>query len=113
MVAGAKAGIKQNGNVVSTPTPNTPVSIFILVNRMADAEVIRISTKPNVFQAMASFLAYGFWFLIARATQILVKAVVISPSPATKANTGGNKPNDNSIRKKLPINLNRCNRISA
>ncbi len=58
MVAGAKAGIKQKGNFASISTPNAPVSILILVKRMAVTEVIRISTKPKVFQNSKVFLEY-------------------------------------------------------
>ena len=52
MVAGANAGIKQNGNEASTSTPKAPVSIVSLVNRIAMAEVANISSSPKVFHAI-------------------------------------------------------------
>jgi hypothetical protein len=57
IVAGAKAGIKQNGNSARNSTPWLPVSILNLVNNMAIADVNKISTRPKVFHAKVSFLA--------------------------------------------------------
>ena len=47
IVAGAKAGMKQKGNVVKISTPKFPVSMFHLVKKIAKTEVIRISKNPK------------------------------------------------------------------
>ena len=105
MVAGAKAGIKQNGKAANASTPCEPVSIDSLVKINAVAEVAIMSRKPKVFQNQVNFLAYGLSFLIAFATNILVIAVVRSPTPASNAILEGSASKKPRIRKKAPISL--------
>ena len=61
MVAGAKAGMYQKGNLARASTPCAPVSMEILVIKNAIAAVVRISSRPKVFQIVASFNAYFFF----------------------------------------------------
>ena len=50
MVAGAKAGIKQNGKLDIAKIPSLPLSIACLVTYTADIITLTISQKPTIFQ---------------------------------------------------------------
>lgn len=85
MVAGANAGIKQNGKAPKASTPIEPVSIESFVRIKAVAEVAIMSKNPKIFQNQVSFFAKGLPLLMDLATKILPIAVIKSPQPAKMA----------------------------
>ena len=82
IVAGANAGIKQNGKLPIPITPWEPVSMEILVVIIAVVKTERMSKIPKIFQAIVKDLAYRLLLFSAFTTKILNNAVAISPIPA-------------------------------